>query len=688
MKRTLTLLNHKPFKMAANNWKFDYDEAKNSPIFRAESTARCAIDGKPAPQKNAINLTKGWPNPQLHPKKQLLAAAEAVFSDETIITPALQYGPDPGFQPLRESIATWLSQYYGAEDNVDRICITGGASQNVANVLAGFTDPNITKRIWMMSPTYYLASRVFEDAGYAGRLRAVPEDEGGMNVEFLAEEMEKLKDEEPRGPVSERFRHYSVLWLISASTFSRDEIILPDFSLWDAARSLDCSVYLCEAAAILHRTDRKLTCKQPTKSTLSWRKTYSHIIYCVPTFSNPSTRSMTESRRRELVKVAAKYNALVITDDVYDFLHFPMNETIDPSSINVSAARALLPRISDVERTTRDIVDPDGFGFTMSNGSFSKILGPGVRTGWADCNPKLAYGLSQVGASKSGGAPSQLTATFIDQMVRKGTLQTHIAKTLLPAYQRRWKLMDQAIQQHLNPLGAENPLPSGAPGEHGGYFTWLQLPQSGINSDMVALQCLWEHNLIISQGRLFKVAGDDILDQDKFLEPCIRLTFAYEAEENLAEGVKRVAEIVKDMLTVRETRGRPLGQAYIDGTKAGLNACLHVAQTVLDGLPRASWDPRKEEAGQEELMQGLEDLESMLPSMGGQLRAFWICGVDGRLRQSQEEEVFGAARELDERVRKCRAKLLAGWSEVEVQEWCAKVHAASSEETFRGDVTP
>lgn len=54
----------------------------------------------------------------------------------------------------------------------------------------------------MATPTYYLASRIFEDAGFAGRLRAVHEDEGGLDVKYLAQELKKLQDEEPRGPVS------------------------------------------------------------------------------------------------------------------------------------------------------------------------------------------------------------------------------------------------------------------------------------------------------------------------------------------------------------------------------------------------------------------------------------------------------------------------------------------------------
>lgn len=103
---------------------------------------------------------------------------------------------------------------------------------------------------------------------------------------------------------------------------------------------------------------------------------------------------MSLRRRQELVRLAREYDALIITDDVYDFLQWPSSL----SSQTMSLEKAAMPRIVDIDRyldggTERQ--GADGFGNAVSNGSFSKIFGPGVRTGWAEGTTKLAYGVSQ-----------------------------------------------------------------------------------------------------------------------------------------------------------------------------------------------------------------------------------------------------------------------------------------------------
>ncbi|KFY28994.1 hypothetical protein V493_02590 [Pseudogymnoascus sp. VKM F-4281 (FW-2241)] len=287
------------------------------------------------------------------------------------------------------------------------------------------------------------SKRIFEDAGFAGKLRAVREDDEGIDVEALERELRLLEKEEPRGP--------------------------------------------------------------PLKPCRPWNKIYSHIIYCVPTYSNPSGKTMSLRRRQELVDLARTYNALIITDDVYDFIGWPTNDQACPTSL-----KSLLPRLSDIDRALPpQTSDPKHFGNTLSNGSFSKIVGPGVRTGWADGTAALAYGLSQCGSSRSGGCGSQLVATFISQILENGSLQNHIAEKLIPGYQRRWTTMMNSIERTLVPLGVQVSRASlEGKDVFGGYFIWLHLPD-GVTAKLTAAVAKEEENLIVSEGELFEVSGDE-----------------------------------------------------------------------------------------------------------------------------------------------------------------------------------
>ncbi|RFU23561.1 hypothetical protein B7463_g12778, partial [Scytalidium lignicola] len=176
---------------------------------------------KPAKQ---INFLRGWPHPSLLPVEALKRAANNALDKKDVAVPALLYGPDPGYQPLREQIASWLGDFYsptfpqipgfsstttasssssscssglssisgvtptteagsgagagaGAVET-ERIVITGGASQNLACACQVFSDPVRTLRTWMVAPSYFLAGAVFGDNGLV--CAAAPEGRDGV----------------------------------------------------------------------------------------------------------------------------------------------------------------------------------------------------------------------------------------------------------------------------------------------------------------------------------------------------------------------------------------------------------------------------------------------------------------------------------------------------------------------------
>ncbi|CAK7225198.1 Valine--pyruvate aminotransferase [Sporothrix bragantina] len=451
------------------------------------------------PTKPLINLLRGWPAPSLLPVDQLKMATADVLADTGVVVDSLQYGPDSGFQPLREQLASYLSRIfaaYGVPNDPERICITGGASQNAACILQSFTDPAYTACVWVSAPCYFLMCPIFEDSGFAGRLRAVPEDDQGTDVKALERGFKEFESSPPSEPVY--------------------------------------------------------------KNNLApQRKAYRHIVYVVPASSNPSGKTMTVSRREQLVRLARKYDALLIADDVYDFLQWDVPRA-DAVLANKQTSVALprpLPRLVDVDRMIRleeePIEDPKSsrrFGNAISNGSFSKIVAPGLRTGWVEATPAFAYGLAQTGSSKSGGAPSQFSAATINVLMRTGELDRYLQEVMRPALQWRHRLLIQAYEKHLSPFlelkcGGLPTTDSELPTTYGGYFLWFKLRRADWSAAAISKRAFAQENLVIAEGPLFEVKGDEAGAQ---FDDHIRLCFAWEDEAKIEEGVERLARVLRN----------------------------------------------------------------------------------------------------------------------------------------------
>lgn len=102
-----------------------------------------------ASRQHQIDLFTGWPNPGLLPPESIKNAANHMLSDASTVPSILRYGEDEGYLELRREIAKWLSTFYRPTQEIDykRICVTGGASQNLACVLQTFTDPVYTRNV-------------------------------------------------------------------------------------------------------------------------------------------------------------------------------------------------------------------------------------------------------------------------------------------------------------------------------------------------------------------------------------------------------------------------------------------------------------------------------------------------------------------------------------------------------------
>ena len=137
------------------------------------------------------------------------------------------------------------------------------------------------------------------------------------------------------------------------------------------------------------------------------RKYYRFVMYLVPTFSNPGGLNYTLETRQKLVEIARKYDLLLISDDVYEFLDYTDSKP--------------LPRLNQLDKA-----GATKYGNTISNATFSKIIA-GLRVGWA-ATPKLVDQLSITGSNRSGGTPNQLSTLVVANLIKTGTIDEIITK--------------------------------------------------------------------------------------------------------------------------------------------------------------------------------------------------------------------------------------------------------------------
>lgn len=225
------------------------------------------------------------------------------------------------------------------------------------------------------------------------------------------------------------------------------------------------------------------------------------MLYTIPTYQNPSGSVLPAERRRNLVELAQRYGFIIIADEVYHLLHYGAPPPPPVASF-----------------------DDSDEGCVLSLGSFSKILAPGLRSGWIHARPPIIQRFANAGLTISGGGLNHFTSTLVHALLEHGLLQDNIAN-LRRAYAERVAAMQTALREYLGDV-----VEFTAPG--GGYFFWLTFTD-GTNTDAL-LPVAQEHGLNYRPGTAFSASGG--------FDDAIRLTFALYDQDMLTVGVRRLAE--------------------------------------------------------------------------------------------------------------------------------------------------
>ncbi|RRR67519.1 MAG: PLP-dependent aminotransferase family protein [Candidatus Viridilinea halotolerans] len=221
------------------------------------------------------------------------------------------------------------------------------------------------------------------------------------------------------------------------------------------------------------------------------------FLYSIPTFQNPSGATLSLARRQRVVALAAAYGVLVVEDDAYVDLRF-RGEPLPPMAA----------------------MDTDGW--VLRVGTFSKILAPGLRVGWAH-GPKAL--IDRLFMFKPEGTSGPFVTHLVAQYCADGRLEAHIA-ALRFHYAAKCALMANALRRELPEATFVMP--------DGGFFIWLRLPE-GVKSSALYPVAI-EHGIEFLPGN--RCFSDGRGDEH------IRLAFSETPAAQIEEAVRRLGQAV------------------------------------------------------------------------------------------------------------------------------------------------
>ncbi|XP_055629355.1 uncharacterized protein LOC129770497 [Toxorhynchites rutilus septentrionalis] len=247
------------------------------------------------------------------------------------------------------------------------------------------------------------------------------------------------------------------------------------------------------------------------------------VYYTIPTFHNPTGILFSEEINKQLISLARSREILIACDDVYNLLCYK-NSDLNPS-VKQSPKRLFAYDIEDI--------DCDNWkGNIISNGSFSKILSPGIRLGWLECPPRCVAVFRTSGVLKSGGAANNYTAGVVSSMIQLGLAERHLRK-LSENYSERLEAACEVLKAEL-PRGCTFLQPTG------GYFIWIRFPD-GIDCDDFNQYSMKHFGVMAIGGSRFS----PLKQQLNFL----RLTFAFHQPEYLHNSVSKMCAAMKAYLS-------------------------------------------------------------------------------------------------------------------------------------------
>lgn len=227
------------------------------------------------------------------------------------------------------------------------------------------------------------------------------------------------------------------------------------------------------------------------------------LLYTIPTFQNPTGRTITVDRRQKIAALAASHDFIVLEDDPYGEVRF-RGEAVPP------------------------IKSFDEAGNVIMLNSFSKTIAPGLRVGACTADADIVNKLELVKQGADTHTPT-LTQAICAEYLNRGLMPGHL-EDVAKIYIERLDAMLDGIKRHF-PAGCDYTEPEG------GLFVWVKLPVR-IDTSALLKRVVAEAKVAYVPGAPFCVNPADGLD-------CLRLNYSSSAAAQIAIGVERLGQMLK-----------------------------------------------------------------------------------------------------------------------------------------------
>ena len=230
------------------------------------------------------------------------------------------------------------------------------------------------------------------------------------------------------------------------------------------------------------------------------------LVYVIPTFQNPTGRTLSLERRKKIAELGSKYNVIILEDDPYRDIRY--------------SGEDLLP-IKAFDKT----------GHTVLANSFSKIFSPGSRIGYVYANDEIIS--KMVDAKSATNSHSSLLPQIIcAEFFKRGYYPEH-HKLLCDVHRERRDAMIESIDKYF-PEGTKRTFPDG------GLFTWVEL-SGGINTSELLAEATSNPVVMVAF-----VAGEGFFTEGNGKgSNCMRLSFGASTPAKIRTGIERLGNLIK-----------------------------------------------------------------------------------------------------------------------------------------------